>query len=252
MIVFDPQREREILRGDVGFEFYLSKTVEKAIEAGAVGFGARNRLSVAVQCLLTGLDEPADRLLECARDWALKAIELNEGKGRSDAGYDIYRRFQVLALCNWLLTGRDDPEHQGMAIDGLESHYLSQSATSTDRVSASLSASSYVDAKAWAQADARLTAASILPPAKLSGLRTEGGLGKIYCGHHLRGEYTEEEVAQATERGLKMWMNQLLTRGGDIRAAQWLKIAHWRPDGSLTPRETLLKAYDYLPGVSPP
>ena len=40
--------------------------------------------------------------------------------------------------------------------------------------------------------------------------------------------------------------------GLDRRAATWLKIVYWHHDQTLTPLETILKAYDDMPNVPLP
>lgn len=43
-----------------------------------------------------------------------------------------------------------------------------------------------------------------------------------------------------------------LGRGQAFKAAMWLMVVYWLHDRSLTPQQTLMKAYDDLPGVTSP
>jgi hypothetical protein len=248
---FDPEIARRILLRDGGYEWALGRKIEDSAAVGGVGSSANARLARSINCFLVNFDEPASQLLDQVHHWVSWSIEARERADKVAAHFYAGQRYETLALCNWLQHRVHDANSLRQAVNEYERHY--QIKDGKDRVGVSLGIAPYVDLGDWELCDRRLDIAGIRPPATLSALRTEGGLAKIICGHHLRNEYTPEQVDEALRRGLKMWMNRwLASDGAYVRAAQWLKIAHWRQGGGLTPKQTIMKAYDYLPGVTPP
>lgn len=72
---------------------------------------------------------------------------------------------------------------------------------------------------------------------------------------HRAGRHIFDE-ADLLSSGRKMLQAHLqetwLGHGQYLRAATWLKIVYWRHDPSLTPLQTVLKAYDDMPKVPRP
>ncbi|MDC6176417.1 hypothetical protein [Ralstonia solanacearum] len=72
---------------------------------------------------------------------------------------------------------------------------------------------------------------------------------------HRAGRHIFDE-ADLLSSGRKMLQAHLqetwLGRGQFLRAATWLKIVYWRHDPSLTPLQTVLKAYEDMPKVPRP
>lgn len=249
---FSPDDHVQRLQNDVtGYEWYLSWPLEDTAETGGVGSSAAAFLSDAVRCLLVNLDDPAAPLLAKTREWITYAMDAKEAANNVEALAISARRHETLALCDWLERGAHNQDELTRFVIEKENYYQIKDGKSS--LGVSLGIAPYVDAQAWDICDKRLDIAGIRAPTSLSGLRTEGGLAKIICCHHLRNEYSADEVQQAIERGLKQWMNRWLAYDGAYtRAAHWLKIAHWHKNGPLTPKQTIMKAYDYLPGVMPP
>ena len=63
---FDPARRREILLGPVGYAWALQSDFNKTKVVGGVASTASADLDIAIECLLVGFDEPAERLLKQA------------------------------------------------------------------------------------------------------------------------------------------------------------------------------------------
>jgi hypothetical protein len=75
----------------------------------------------------------------------------------------------------------------------------------------------------------------------------------VLCLHKAQGKF-DSDVLHAV--GRKMLRSRLeekwLGTGQNIEAAMWLKIVHWHHDPSLSPLQTILRAYDDMPHVPRP
>lgn len=240
MTQFDVEHEKWILLRDTGYEWELS--FDPAKISGNADIGS------ALMCLLVNFDDPARRLIE----HAILAFEAAIPRQRTDIdrhGF-LAMQYEGLALAHWLRDGVHDAANLTLALEARERHFAIKD--SHDKVGMSLAIAHYVAAGAWELAARRLVGAGIRPPTALSSIRSAGQLAHVICGRHLTGAWSAGDVRTAQERFLKYSMNTWLTHGWQIDAAHWLKIAHWSEGGSLTPKQVIMKAYDYLPGVVPP
>jgi hypothetical protein len=104
-----------------------------------------------------------------------------------------------------------------------------------------------VDARAYTEGLARFDHAGMTPPASLARVRSEGQMTYVLCRHDLLGEYDPVDVAATTKQFLKYNINTWLANGHYLRAAEWMKIAHWSGEESeMSAREAVLRCYDYL------
>lgn len=252
MKIFDPAAKRKQLDGDVGYRFALSDDFEEFRSKGALASGASAHLVDAVYCLLVGYDDPARQLMKRAFDWVTIAIEEEErAKDYSPDGPEALR-YETLAMCNWLFYGIHDADSLSRFVEH-EERFLLRERLGQDRTNVSLTAISYVDAGAYEIALDRLAAARFSAPRSLNSIRSEGQMCYVICRHRLGLEYSEAEVASATERFLKRNVNGWLLDGVPDRAAQWMKVVHWRETTvGISPKEAVMKCYKYLPGVARP
>jgi hypothetical protein len=79
-------------------------------------------------------------------------------------------------------------------------------------------------------------------------------LGYALCLHQTaRQSFDEEDLFKAGRKMLQANLQEnWLGRGGAWRAAMWLKIVYWHRDRTLTPLQTILKAYENMPDVVRP
>lgn len=81
-------------------------------------------------------------------------------------------------------------------------------------------------------------------------------LGYAYCLHKAKQQFDEEELFQAGRKLLQYYLEGKWLYGGydgsSVNAAMWLKIIYWHRDPTLTPLQTLLKAYENMPHVPVP
>ncbi|WP_287019609.1 hypothetical protein [Herbaspirillum sp.] len=78
--------------------------------------------------------------------------------------------------------------------------------------------------------------------------------GYALCLHRTaRQSFDEKDLFKAGCKMLQANLQDTWLGGGQfIRAATWLKIVHWHNDETLTPLQTILKAYDNMPKVPRP
>jgi len=251
MKIFDPAEERRQLDGDVGYRVVLDFDFEESRSVGGLASSASAYLIDAIYALLVGYDDPAQQLLKRAFDWVTIAIK--EGETPRDYGPDGTEalRYGTLAMCNWLLHGIHDGDSLRRSVEH-EERFLMRERLGRDRTNVSLTALSYVDAGAYQVALERLAAARFSAPKFQNAIRSEGQMCYVICRHRLGLEYTEAQVASATERFLKRNMNTWLLDGVPDRAAQWIKVVHWREGtAGISPKEAVMMCYKYLPDAEP-
>ncbi|MCQ2995023.1 hypothetical protein QCD79_25570 [Pseudomonas quasicaspiana] len=78
--------------------------------------------------------------------------------------------------------------------------------------------------------------------------------GYALCLHRTATQqFDEDDLLKAGRKMLQANLQETWLGGGQyIRAATWLKIVHWHYDQTLTPLQTILKAYDDMPKVPRP
>jgi hypothetical protein len=245
---FDPLHAREILDDRAtGYRWTLSREFERSKALGGLASSAHAYLNMAIECLLVGYDEPATQLLTRARDWLTVAINEHEQSKWPGA-----LRYLDLAMCNWLLDGMHDIDNLNRFVD-YEDRRLAGSGRRPSKLEVSLTLEGYVDAGACGQALAWFAKAGLSVPKSAAAARSEAQLCYVMCRHRLSEGYSEAEVQTAAQKVLKRSVNTWLLDGHFARAAEWMKIVHWQEGKSgLSPKEAVLKCYDYLPDVAPP
>lgn len=247
--VFDLTEERMLLDGDTGYEWALARTFEEVENKKALTHVANANLVRAIRCILVGYDEPSDRLVRRAQDWLTTAAQKDEQTHRFPIAHKAQRHFD-LALCTWLLRGERDKRNLDLFVEIKNEHYASQG--DLDKVDVSFGVVNFLDAGDDRSTLALLLRAGIGPPASFSAIRTEGQMAYVLCRKSLGEGYEDEDVDSALAAFLKRNVNAWLINGHYMRTALWMKIAHWRERGPLSPQEAVRKAYDYLPGVALP
>jgi len=91
-------------------------------------------------------------------------------------------------------------------------------------------------------------------PVSLSKVLTPREFGYALCRHRTcQQQFDEEDLFKAGRKMLQANLQETWLGGGQmIRAATWLKIVYWHHDETLTPLQTILKAYDDMPKVQKP
>jgi hypothetical protein len=248
---FDPAQIREELLGATGYQWALDSSFLKAKADGGLGGSAESFAGLAIECLLVGFDEPAERLLSMAEEWVLAAIEGNERTDRYFPDADEAARFETLAFCRWLRSNRHDTESLAQFVQYKDRYLNGQKRP--DKIGVSLTVVTYVDAGAFERTlEIFDTTRGLSPPTGLVA-RNEAQMAYLLSRHHLGLDYSADDLQTAARKFLMRNINTWLARGHWVRAAEWLKVLHWNSgDRSVPAKEIVLKSYDYIRGVSFP
>ncbi len=253
MEAFDPFRIKRLLDGDLGYRWSLAFDYNEVRANGALASVASSDVKMAIECLLIGYEEPARKLLKKARRWLTVAID-----GERDGSYQAAARLPAampyygLAMCNWLLDGKQDHESSRLAVEVQEREY-ERDKTQRGRLTVSLTLATYVDAGAYQTALDRFAAtAGLTPPKSLSAIRGEAQMCYAICRQRLGQQYTDAEIMAAADKflrrpGLNTGIATWLRNGHYTTAVRWIKIIHWREgDAGISPRQVVRKCYGYL------
>jgi hypothetical protein len=205
---------------------------------------------MAVKCILVGYDDPAEKLAHRAREWLTIAIEEDEPHRQYPADYIRAQRFSDLAQCRWLLESVRDSENLSCFLEYENRYFGAES--ELDKVGVSLAIVNYLDAGDDRTTLDLLLRAGIGPPSSFAAISTDGQMAYVIGRKRLGEAYEDADVNGVLESFLKRSVNAWLADGHYMHAALWMKVAHWREGGPLSPQETVRKCYDYLPGVFPP
>jgi hypothetical protein len=248
---FDPARKREFLLGDCGYEWSLAMSYDYAKAERALGAAANSELSTAIECLLVGFDEPAERLLKRAVEWSQQAIAAHEKPDRYFPHGTEAANFYTLAFSSWLLCNKNNSDAYEQFVEH-ENRYLLNSKAGKNRAEVSFNLPKYVDAAAFEPALEIFARTPRLRPPQSLVLRGEAAISYVLCRYHLGLQYNREEVDRTTTRFLRANVDTWLGDGGWTGTATWMKILHWnmtspRPSA----RDAPLKCYDYATAGRP-
>ena len=182
----------------------------------------------------------ASQLLENARTWATAALDSENETGS-------WLTYQTLAMCGWMLERRHATEFYEESIRHLD---LS---LDDDPINVSLALPGYADGGAYDRILQIFGQTQRLhEPDSIKKARSEAQICYVIAKHRLGLDYTEVEVAEACDRFLLKSMDKWLSDGHSVRAATWMKIIWSTRDPDLSPSDTLLRCYDYLPNCESP
>jgi hypothetical protein len=74
----------------------------------------------------------------------------------------------------------------------------------------------------------------------------------VLCLNNVNEQYDPSDLLSAGRKMLSENLGDWLGGGLFTRAAMWLKIVYWHQDKSLTPLDTILMAYENMPGIVRP
>lgn len=252
MSLFDPVTTRKGLQ-DVVLPMELDEHIQ-SYQPNAVGNAAIHRLHGVIEAWLVGLESEFHPILERTKEWLVISLQVHEDFGINEH-YHESKKWEALALCEWMLTGQ----------------------TCKDALEKALAAKE----EAWAdelrdrgQASARGLIKSDLPDYIAICLQLQKPeLGLRQSKNHGIASATSEDL-NFSLRACENWGNEArtpadisaslaifltknlqgewLAHGQSVRAANWLKTLLWRDDSHLSPISTLRLAYDYMPNVDTP
>jgi hypothetical protein len=177
--------------------------------------------------------------------------------GGTSAEHDFHRRklHWASALGLWLRDGINVPQAWGTTRyycdSALKNGNYSAYETKTDRLDDYMAFC--FQAQEYERGIAEFERHSGGRPRALNRTLAPRHIGYALCLHHARGLFGADELLKAGRRMLQAHLEEgWLGSGQAIEAATWLKIVYWHHDPSLSPLQTILKAYDDMPKVQRP
>src|SRR5690606_32321194 len=153
------------------------------------------------------------------------------------------------ALMDWLQYRKDDKKSPRAAVERNENSFDTQQRMPREpEVQRALPV--YLEAQEYEKLITRFESAGLKPPANRSRIRGQGTMAYVIANQRLGIDYDQPSVTQALDAFLFRSIPEWLGRGRFTTAARWMKIAHWKYVDD--PIATLLRCYDYLPGLDPP
>lgn len=250
---FDPLAQRQRAQDAVtGYRRMLKRSFREVEALCALGDAALSFTESAIKYLIIGLDDVADALFQKAREWVLASITREERPGHYELGWTEASRYHTLALCNWFLEGRDDTESLACHMRYYDLFLSTTPANNPVEISCTLPR--YVDAGAYARVIELFEATRGLKrPKSLTNVRAEGVMSYVLSRSRLGLEYSEAEVGTAVKLFLDRYLEDWLANGFYYQSAVWMRIAYRHgAQTELSPKETVLKVYDHLPGTKAP
>lgn len=249
---FEPQKEKEITLGPHGYRRCLEADFDWVKSVGGLGSTATAHLGVIVRCMLVGVDEPVEKILEQAHRWLNMAIAENEKPQHYGPDGTESLRWQALAMCEWLLHRRHDAESLTKYVEHKD-RFLDRMKLAKNRTEISLSLVGYIDAGALTRVLRLFDGVGGKPPTAPVKATSELQISYVLAKHELEHTYSADDISQATKSFLSRNVDKWLSDGQYLTAAHWLKILHWNnTDRAAKAKDIVMKCYDYLPGRSPP
>lgn len=278
-MLFNPVRDRETSSGEV------ARLLRYAVEYGdPIGNIGRSHLGSVVYLWLVGFHQEAAPIIPRSLEWLDTGIANHEDERDSESP-DYVRSLlcQAKAMGHWMLNAQNDKASFEAAFNGLDGYFQrggvkvlgrdvfnyelqkfqpnetrgipvakkdvlnSFGGGLDDFMAFAFQAGQYEAGIAKYESYCAATAPS------LKKLLKPRELGYALCLHHARGQYTPSDLHAAGRKMLQARLeDDWLGHGQSMRAASWLKVVYWHADPSLTPLETVLKAYDNMPQVARP
>jgi hypothetical protein len=240
-MTFDPKFHRKQLKSYL-VNVFKDTSFAEAAEGGYLGNSADLMLETALDCFLVGLFDEGRVLLNKAHTFLNASLERDE-KGHPGRAIVL----DCLTLANWLRDGDQDMRALRAAVESKEERFENDGAPTSVEIQLSLAL--YLEAGELETLSRRFERAGLSKPKNIRRIKGEGTMAYVLARHRLGFEYTDDEVATALDMFLKRSVGEWI-RGHYTTVARWMKIAHWKPGDD--PIATVLRCYDYLPGLKPP
>lgn len=245
---FDPKKTRRQLNSFL-IELYQKQSFSEALESKALANSGIFMLDCAVECILVGLFGVGRELTLKALSFFRGAVEFHEISRRYSKGLSECYRLRGFALCNWLYHRQHDLKRLQEAAKWRDFWFEKHPKIARRDIQFALT--EYLEAEEYQILVERFEQSGAKRPTDLRRIQGEGAMCYVIARHRLGLEYSTEEIDTAINTFLKRRVPQWL--GIEARrddAARWMKIAFWKKKDD--PIATLLRCYDYLPGLKPP
>jgi len=256
--MFDPIKTRVSGFEDEMLRWFIDRQHDSKMPMGNV---ASSQLSTAIQAWLVGLDKEIAPVIPRALQWLDKAIAEDEKFGPDPNAHRTTLHW-ARAIGGWLDDGWNHEGEWDLARVFEEARWrYEQRPWSTHEIVKSGLDDYMAFAYQGGEHDEGFEA-GIEMYERWTG-KTEVSLSKVLkprdygyalCLHRAaRQSFDEKDLFKAGCKMLQANLQEAWLGGGQfIRAATWLKIVYWHNDETLTPLQTILKAYDNMPKVPRP
>jgi hypothetical protein len=253
---FDPQERRAILLGWAIQSELAEKMEDHAPKA--VGTAAEEMLDRVVTGWIVGLQAEVRPVLEKSRAWLEESIARNERTGAPPSYFAMLRE-EAHALAIWMLENRSDRSKYARA---LELHEAAWAEIEQKRAFPASEALEYylsgylrdcLQAQDWEKGIVAYQRFGGRPVRDAAEIGSDAEFGYWACSNRLPRPGAAADYLAVAERVFGQGLMEGWLAHGDMgTAAAWLKIIYWESGAVRTPEETLLKAYDLMPGVTRP
>jgi hypothetical protein len=208
-----------------------------------------------VDCAVLGMWGRVCHLVLRRIEWLTQALEQNELLGQS-RHFHRCELLKALGIYRWLHGADSAIDTWRQALDEHEAALFEPGNYGTTQTTYGLD--DYMVLSLLADQPARGVAIyerlrPDKPPLPLRSLRAPRDWGWWACRRRLGEVLDQTALRAAGRRVLRLNLDDpWLGRGQAIRAAMWLMAIYWLDERSLTPVQTLLRAYDDLPKVQRP
>lgn len=260
-MLFNPSRKREVyLQQDAA---WLRSRLTQAYDLNApMGNIAASRLGDAISAWLVALSAEIAPVIPEALQWLDGAIAADETFGQSRDFHRVTLHW-ARALGKWMASATNATDDWAQAANYKQAYWLSESPPLSDAAIVRYDLDDYMAycVQAGRYSDGIEMCDRLFGGQKLSlGKRPKPReVAYAVCQQKLFDRYDDDAVFEAGRRMLQANLEQdWLGAGQYIRAATWLKIVYWDRDihagrrPTLTPLQTVLKAYDNMPQVVRP
>lgn len=247
MKLFDPDDQRERLLACYGLESDLNAQINEIQAKHALSGWGNSMLTNGIICLLVGFDEEGYTVLEKSRRFFKLAIETNEIPNLYGQYGTESLRLDAYAQCQWLLDAIDDRPSLKKAVENRLKFNALNRATKTD---INLTLPMFLESDENEACIALFESTPGLePPKDIRRVSGEGKMAYIISRYRLGiGEYGWDQIEPGVHHFLKRQVPKWLSNGWYSDCARWMKILFWQSDPTqITPKDALLKCYDYLP-----
>lgn len=257
-MIFDPVKSRLNGFDDEMLKFYLGTQYDPKRPMGNV---AANEIGTVIKAWLVGLEGEVSPIVRRANEWLALAIEQDEKLG-PDPNAHRTTLLWAKAIGEWLETGSNAEAKWGAARGYEEARWFYEKRpwTKSEIVKGGLDdymAFAYQSGEfdngfeAGIEVYERWTEKNNV---SLTGTLTPRDFAYALCLHRTgRQQFDGKDLISAGRKVLKSKLRKEWLGGGQyIRAATWLKIVCGCNDEALTPLQTVLKAYEYMPEVQRP
>jgi len=219
-----------------------------------IGNFARSDLQRVVESWLAGLHVEMAHVVPRSVEWLNQAIANGEKFGQSPAFHAMQLHW-ARAMGLWMLNGTNVESDWDAALN-YEKNFWNEEASSDawkvkndldDFMAFALQARRYsegIDTYERLQGTSNFNLKKVVKPRDYA---------YAMCLQNTAPQFDEDQIFNL---GCKILMKNVgevwLARGQSLRCAMWLKIVYWDRNPSISPLQTVLKAYENMPGESFP